>query len=104
MKPLDLVYIERLEGPHKALDALFDYIDDLCRAGKFDVVDSFVAESEAEMENLSTQILVGVLSITHPARSKLSKRDSLIDACRVKFVKAEGEKRAKGLLGGFEAK
>lgn len=102
MRPLDLVYVENLEGPHRAMDALFDYIDDLCIAGNFDTVDKFVAESETEIENLSTQILVGVLSITHPARSKLTNRKSLISACRVKFLKTEGERRAKALLDGFD--
>jgi len=102
MRPLDLVYIEKLQGPHEAMDVLFDYIDDLCIAGRFDVVDDFVAESEAEIENLSTQILVGVLGITHPARTKLANRKSLINACRTKFIKTEGQKRTNGLLSGFD--
>jgi len=102
MKPLDLIYIENLEGSHKAMDVLFDYIDDLCIAGKFDIVDNFVAESEAGIESLSTQILVGVLGITHPARTKLTNRKRLIDACRTKFLKTEGKKRTKGLLDGFD--
>jgi hypothetical protein len=102
MKPLNLIYIEKMYGPDKALDALFNYVDDLYIAGNFVEVDDFIIQAQADVELLSPVLMVGVMSITHMAKPKLTKRKDFVEACREKFIRTEGPARAKRLIAGFD--
>lgn len=58
----------------EALDLLFDKVDRWLTKSQFDTVDEFI--SMVDVEKLSEDLLIGVLSITFPARSKLPARTS----------------------------
>lgn len=82
-----------------ALDALYDRIDDLLKTGEFMTLDEMLRQASAG--SFSTDILLGVLTATLPARSKLPGRAKF-------FAEAEGSIRARGewengLLAGLES-
>lgn len=56
----------------KAIDFVFDAIDELLRKGKFTKVNSVIAG--IEVEDMSTTLLLTFLTTTAPARSKLPFR------------------------------
>lgn len=57
----------------KAIDILFEYVDDLLLAGEFAEVDEFL--QAARMSELSKTLIVATLSITLAAKDKLHSRE-----------------------------
>jgi hypothetical protein len=81
-----------------ALDLIYDSVDELMRKGEFPQLDSML--SKVEPASLSADILLGILTATLPARSRLAARRDL-------FRKAESVLKARsdwqeGLLVGLE--
>jgi hypothetical protein len=82
-----------------ALDLLYEHFDELLLAGNFSEVSALLGEFEPATH--STPVLLTILTVTFPARSKLSR--SRIDV----FTKIERTLRARGeaadeLLAGLE--
>jgi len=59
----------------QALDLLYDEIDDFLTESKFDELNQLLAN--VRVESLSIHLLLGLLTATLPARSKLSAREEL---------------------------
>lgn len=60
-----------------ALDLLFDTVDRWLCSSQFEVVDAFL--TEIEVERWPEDLLIGVLSITFPARGKLQARQDYLE-------------------------
>ena len=83
---------------YQAMGMAFDHIDDLLHAGNFCEVDQII--TQLEIDALSTELLIGILTTTGPARSKLKHRDSFF-----KRVEKQTHNRGEweeGLLDGLE--
>ena len=82
-----------------ALDVLYDRVDDLLKAKQFALVDDLLRQ--ANVTSLSTDMLLGFLTVTLPAKSKLAARDKF-------FADAEASIKTRGewensLLAGLES-
>jgi hypothetical protein len=101
-KPADFIqHANRLDKHGRidaALDLIYEKIDSLLRGGDFAEVDSIL--SRVETKSLSVDLLLGLLTSTLPARTKLPSR-------REFFARVEGEITERGeledgLLTGLE--
>ncbi len=81
-----------------ALDLLYDGADKLLADGKFNEVDSFLESASAEAYSLD--LLLGLLTVTLPARSKLEFRPTFFDRVKDTLV-GRGEYEV-GLLAGLK--
>jgi hypothetical protein len=82
-----------------ALDVLYDRVDDLLKAKQFTTVDSLLRE--ASVASLSVEILLGLLTATLPARSRLPARSKFFGEAEAS-IKARGQWE-NGLLAGLES-
>ncbi len=91
--------LETLGHSDEALDLLYDQIDGMLVAGKFSEVDRLLASADAQ--SLSLDLLLGLLTATLPARSKLASRADFVS--RVEFsLKGRGQWE-QNLLVGLES-
>jgi hypothetical protein len=87
-------FIERAERLAKmnqvdaGLDLLYDSVDYLLKAGRFRDLDRIISQSRAE--DLSLDILLGVLTATLPARSRLAARARFLEQVR-SILSSRGE-------------
>lgn len=81
-----------------AIDVLFNLVDDLLWAKKFDEVNDLI--QQVEIDRLSNNLLVGLLSITSTVKDKLSERAFLVDRIETRF-KATDSDRVEGLIRGL---
>jgi hypothetical protein len=81
-----------------ALDIVFDQIDEMLLASEFSRVDRLLAEIAPE--NLSVDLLLGLLTVTLPAKSQLSNRKSFFERVD-QSLRDRGEARY-GLLVGLD--
>jgi hypothetical protein len=81
-----------------ALDLVFDRFDEMLLAGDFNRVDQILAESRPE--NLSVDLLVGVLTVTLAAKNQLNSRFEFCE--RVKLALQNRGEVQEGLLIGLE--
>ena len=81
-----------------ALDVLYDYIDDLLKRASFSELDALIQNSTPE--RMSTDVLLGILTATLPAKSKLPSRRRFFD--RVAAVLGERNELEDGLLTGLD--
>jgi DNA repair exonuclease SbcCD ATPase subunit len=91
--------LDKIGQTDAALDLIYDRIDTLLVKGKFEEVDSVLRD--ADPKRLSVDILLGLLTSTLPARTKLSTRAKF-------FAEVEREIRRRdqwedGLLTGLES-
>jgi hypothetical protein len=100
LNPIHLIYVEFLAGPDKAVDILFEYVDELCVNGKFNVVDEFLLTINVEIQ--TTQVLIGILCITLMVKSKLKERSKVFAKISEKIKRTESPRRHKRLLEGLE--
>jgi hypothetical protein len=91
--------LSRIGQIDAALDLLYDNIDALMTNGDFEQIDSVLRG--VELESLSIDILLGLLTSTLPARTKLGSRKEFFVAVE-KEIKRRGEWE-KGLLTGLES-
>ena len=98
--PLEPMYQPVEEGrTARALDVLFDHIDDMLCDGEFQRCDEVI--QHIDLERLNTSLLVGVLSITLAAREKLNHRRQVVEAIRKRLeILAPG--RVEPLMQGLE--
>lgn len=87
---------------HKSIDAtldiIFEHIDDLLTRGAFKETDRILAM--VDVKQCSTEVLIGLLTTTLPARKRLGVREDF-------FFRVEREIRSReeweeGLLKGLE--
>lgn len=80
------------------LDAIYEWADDLMKAGRFQYLDAAIAAFHPE--EMATDDLLGVLTATLPVRSKLPARKAFYQAVE-RVLTARGEMEP-GLLKGLE--
>lgn len=68
----------------KALDFMFDTIDDLCLAEKFDEVNDII--KNFKLTKYSGTVIFGMLTITNSWRNKLHERQRLIDYVKITYL------------------
>ncbi len=83
---------------HAAMDLLYDCVDELMRTGQFEALDSII--EDLIVSRLTIDVLVGLLTATLPAKSRLRSRPEF-------FSKTDTELRSRheyedGLLTGLE--
>jgi hypothetical protein len=91
--------LERHGHLDAALDVLYDRIDDLLKRKQFGVAE--VLLRQAEVDSLSPNVILGILTATLPARSKLPSRAKFFTEAEAS-LKARGEWE-NGLLDGLES-
>lgn len=80
------------------LDEIYSWADELMRAGRFQYLDAAIAAFHPE--EMTTNNLLGVLTATLPAKSKLPARKAFYhDVERILTARGEME---PGLLAGLE--
>lgn len=92
---------QRLDGLGQidaALDLIYDSIDEILRHGQFSKLDSLLEQTL--IEDQSTDLLLGLLTSTLPARSKLSSRKKFFS--EVEVCLENREELEDGLLTGLE--
>ena len=97
---VEVMYAFVAEGKkRKAIMVLFREIDALLSAGEFGRCDEILAA--IDLERLNTALLVGVLSITFPARMHLNERAILAGRIRNILEQTEPD-RVEALMRGLE--
>src|SRR5439155_5576373 len=67
-----VVQLEKQGRADSALDVLYDRVDDLLKAKQFATVDDLLRQAHVDL--LSVDVLLGLLTATVPARSRLLAR------------------------------
>lgn len=82
----------------RAMDILFDHVDDMFLEGKFIECDSIL--QSIDLDRLSSTMLVGVMSIMHAARDKLPSHKNILSKIesRLKILCPD---RIDALMNGF---
>ena len=81
-----------------AIDILFDLVDGILASEKFNRVDDLIRE--IDLDQLNTNLMVGLLCITSAAKDKLSERASLVEHIEARFRITDLE-RIEGLMQGL---
>jgi hypothetical protein len=82
--PDELYCLVSLGQTDRALDLLFDRVDDLLFAERLDECDALLVD--LDLERLDPALLVGVLSITFQARRVLLCRAGLVDRVEARLL------------------
>ena len=91
--------IEETKGVSVALDILYDNIDDMLLAGKFQQIDSYL--TEIHIPGLSKHILLGILTITFAAKTRLLAREAFFFKVKDELTK-RNETNVGELLQGLQ--
>jgi hypothetical protein len=91
--------LEKLGQVDAALDLVYDQIDEMLNTGKLEQVNRLLAN--AEVGSLSADVLLGLLTVTLPARSKLPARGPFFQ--EVAKVLKHRQELEEGLLVGLES-
>lgn len=84
MTSADLLSNLPLLNVDNGLDLIYSTLDDLCRVGRFDEVDAFLAEPR--VLDLPTDFILGYLTITRGYRRQLAQRTALMAGARRVFT------------------
>ena len=90
--------LDALEHTDAALDLLYDAVDDLMRRREFDRLDELLHDTTTS--DLSLNVLLGLLTATLPARSRLRSRAGFFQ--RVDETLRARDEWQEGLLVGLE--
>lgn len=82
----------------KAIDRVFDEVDELLLAGDFAKVDELL--SEVDLAKLNPALLIGFLTITNVARKKLLAREDFVQRVE-RRLRALAPERTEALLNGL---
>ena len=88
--------LERSGYLDKALDLVYDAVDQMLRASRFEQLDLIMANVEAD--DYSVDVLLGLLTATFPAKSRLPSRAKLFTTLQ-KVLRERGEDVDSLLLG-----
>ena len=91
--------LDNHERTDAALDLIYDSIDDLMRNEEFQRIESILAR--ISITDLSTDILLGILTATLPAKSRLPNREEFFNAVE-QTIRQRGEYE-EGLLAGLQS-
>lgn len=98
---LDRIYATHDAGQtDAALDLIYDTIDELLTAGKFEAVDRILWNLRTRPPK--TDILLGFLTVTLPARSRLAWRAPIVEVSRCHLGATCEAEEAGRLLKGLE--
>ena len=84
-----------------ALDILYDAVDVHLRDGRFLMVNAWLKGMENNVENVPVNLLLGALTATLPAKSKLKCRVDLAAAVR-KLLEQRGDPEVEKIMRGLE--
>ena len=90
--------LEKMGHTDFALDLLYDTVDELLRGQEFPRLDSILAHLEPQ--RYSVDILLGILTATLPARSRLPSRPNLVRESE-RLLRDRGDYE-HGLLAGLQ--
>jgi hypothetical protein len=96
-----LLALDKPETANKMLDYLFARIDDQLFTENHDPIHAFL--KEIELDKISIQLGVGILSITKPL-GRCDSRVLFSSRFRKKITKTEPRERVERLLSGLEEK
>ena len=96
-----LLALDKPETASEMLDYLFARIDDQLFTGNHDPIHAFL--KEIDLDKISNQLGVGILSITKPL-GKCDSRVLFSSRFRKKITKTEPRERVERLLSGLEEK
>jgi len=91
--------LDRRGQTDAALDLIYDQIDTLLRSGDLPRIDAVL--QRADVNSLSTDLLLGLLTATLPARTRLASRRGFFN--RVEAVLRKRGDWEDGLLNGLES-
>ncbi len=94
-----LYSLDRLDKD-RALDLLFETMDEFMWDGRFDVVDKLL--QGFDINKCSLTLAVGMLSITLAAKDELPSRAALWDAVYLAAKKKKGRRRATEMMKGLK--
>lgn len=81
----------------KAIDLLFYTVDYYMRNGQFDLLDKLI--QEIDLDKLSLSLMIGVLTITLPAKKQLLSREAIYDKIKEKIIQLDPERVDRLLVG-----
>jgi hypothetical protein len=93
-----ILRLEAKGNTDSALDLLYDKVDELLKTGEFEKLNQILADSSPE--ELSIDMILGLLTSSLPARSKLPARADFFEKSEA-AIKSRGEYE-DGLLSGLE--
>jgi len=96
-----LLTLDKLETKRRMLDYLFDKVDKQLYTENWDPIHAFL--KEIDLDKISIQLGVGILSITKPL-GRCDSRIHFSSEFRKKITKTESSKRVERLLSGLEEK
>ena len=96
-----LLALDKPETKHRMLDYLFDKVDKQLYTENWNPIHTFL--KEIDLDKISIQLGVGILSITKPL-GRCDSRIHFYSGFRKKITKTESSKRVERLLSGLEEK
>jgi hypothetical protein len=96
---LDKVYRLSREDEHKAVDAVYNFMDDLLLAGRFSACDETL--KRAAPENFTLAVAISFLIVTRRANSKLPERDAFFTRAEAVFVEGREAAEIKSALRNY---
>ncbi len=81
----------------KALDVMYDAVDEQLLDGNIDLVDKWMMEIDLNRINIA--LMLGILTITKPFKEKLSARKDFYLKVRDKIIETDAERCDKLLIG-----
>jgi hypothetical protein len=96
---LDEVYSLAKDQPDVAGGKIFDFLDRLLCAGFFTVCDEIL--DKVEVDKLPTALMRSFLTITAPAKLKLSARAALYKRIERKMVELKGLEKTRRIIGNL---
>lgn len=97
---LDSAYLVSKTSVDRALDIIFNTIDDLLLDDKFDICNQILESVWVDVFDLD--LLLGFLTITFAAKSHLKCRERFFERVYDKCLLEEGKKHTEELLVGLE--
>ncbi len=88
--------LDKRERLDTALDLIFDQVDELLLSGAFDEVDQILGH--VVPDEFSTEVLVGLLTVTLPAKNQLARRDEFFQRV-AETLRTRGETDQRILIG-----
>lgn len=89
-----------LPNKDKATDLIFDHIDKLCWAEKWDEIDNIL--KNVDIDRLNTELWLSFLTITLCVCSKLSYRNEFGEKIKQRLLLAKNKEKTDRLLKGLK--
>ncbi len=83
-----------------ALDLIFERVDDALLGSNFDQVDAVL--DAVELDKLDSVKVIGFLSVTRAAKSKLARRGAFVERARARLLDLGCADRIDRLMSGLD--